>query len=80
MIKIKSVILWQLQVWWVLELILRKIMSPIPEPVSSCSKQMNPKLNMIGPTHNQTPVVNLKTDSKTMYYSTLYTEIKIIHV
>ena len=35
---------------------------------------------MIGPIYNQTLVVNLKTDSKMLYYSTLYTEIKIIDV
>ena len=32
-------------------------------------KKTNPKLKMLGPLCNQT--VNLKTDSKTLYYSTL---------
>ena len=35
---------------------------------------------MIGPIYNQTLVVNLKTDSKNLYYGTFFTEIKITHV
>ena len=46
---------------------LLKIMSPCPEPVKE--KKMSPTLKMLGLLCNET--VNLKTDSKTLYYSIL---------
>ena len=44
---------------------LLKIMSPCPEPVKE--KKMSLKLKMLGLLCNQ--IVNLKTDSETLYYS-----------
>ena len=44
-------------------------MSTSPEPMSPSLKKTSPKLKMLGPVCNQT--VDLKTDSKTLYYSIL---------
>ena len=54
------------QLLWVLGLILWKIMSPSPEPMSlrSKKKKKSPKLKMLGPLRNQK--VHLRTDSKTL--------------
>ena len=47
----------------------KKIMSLSPKPIWVPVKKMSLKLKMLGPLCNQT--VNLKTDSKTLYYSIL---------
>ena len=60
-----TVILLQIVKWWVLGLILWKIMNPSPVPTISSTC----KLKMLGPLCIQT--VNLKTDSKPWLYSIL---------
>ena len=46
-----------------------KIMSPSPEPTTPSLKRTSKELKMLGLLCNQT--VNVKTDSKTLYYSIL---------
>ena len=60
------------ELWWVLGPILWKIVSPSLEPMSSSyniRETTSPKVKMLGSLCNQT--VNMKTDSKILYYSTL---------